>query len=496
MRTQLAWLFVFAAVTVGDAATADRRLIDAVRAGDRGVLQALLGQGVDVNGAEADETTALHWAVRANDAETARLLMRAGAAVNAKNRYGVTPLLLAATNADAAMVEALLDAGANPNAALPDGQTVVMTAARTGSAAAVGVLLARGADPNAREDRLGETPLTWAAAEDQAGAIAILIEYGADVNARSDRMTFPRFSFGDGIVALMMTLPRGDWTPLMYAARQGALEATRALLAGHADPDLTDPEGTTALMLAINNAHYDVAALLIEQGADPNVGDVTGMTALYAAVDMSTLGALPGRPAPVPTGPLRAIDVVQMLLTRGADPNARLSAPILQRHHSGGDRALGEGATSLLRAAKVADLPVIRLLLDNGADPAATTATGTSAVMFAAGQAGGGLGGTFEVSDADKVAAIELFLDRGVDVNAGDANGQTALHVAAAQAGEEVVAALARRGARLDLQDKRGRTALEVAQGVGGRGAQPVVRTAIVDVLRRFADHVDGAAVR
>ncbi len=223
-----------------------------------------------------------------------------------------------------------------------------MAASRTGNAAAVTALLAHGADANAHEGRLGETALMWAAAENHADAIAVLIAHGADVNDRSNRASFPRFSFGDiSIVALMMTLPRGHWTPLMYAARQGALEATRALAAGNADLDLTDPEGTTALMLAIENAHYDVAAQLVEQGADPNVADVTGMTALYAAVNMHTLGDLPGRPAPRPTGKLNPVDLARMLLTHGADPDARLTTrrSPSRVHHSGGDGGPSERAT-------------------------------------------------------------------------------------------------------------------------------------------------------
>jgi len=264
------------------------------------------------------------------------------------------------------------------------------------------------------------------------------------------------------------------------------VDAVRALVTARADLNLTDPEGTTALMLAIDNAHYDVAALLIEQGADPNIADVTGMTALYAAVNMNTLGDLPGRPAPKPTGTLTPVDVARLLLARGADPNRRLLKPILMRHHSGGDGALGEGATPLLRASKTGDVAMMRLLLDGRADPRLTTKNQTTAVMFAAGPAGGGLGGTFPVTDADKITAITLVLDRGVDINAVDAAGQSALHVAAGQAGESIVTALVQRGAKLDLKDKQGRTPLDVAMGLGGRGAA-VPRTAIVELLRRFA---------
>jgi ankyrin repeat protein len=479
------WRFVVASVAIITAAGTDTRLLEAARAGNGQTVRALLKQRADANVREVDGTTALHWAVRNNDAETADALMRGGAAADVANRYGVTPLFLAAMNGNAVIVEALLKSGADASAVLPEGQTVVMAAARTGTPAVVKALLARGADANVHDGRLGETALMWAAAENHSGAIDLLIEHGADVNARSNPADFPRFSFGDGIVALMMTLPRGHWTPLMYAARQGALGATRSLARGKADLDLQDPEGTTALMLALNNAHYDVAALLVDQGANPDVADVTGMTALYAAVNMNTLPDLPGRPAPRPTGGVTPVEVARLLLAHGADPNPRLLKPILMRHHSGGDTALGEGATPLLRAAKTGDVAMIRLLLDSGADPALTTSSQTTGVMLAAGPAGGGLGGSFPVTDADKIAAITLLLDRGVDINAVDGTGQSALHVAAGQAGESIVTALVQRGAKLDLKDRQGRTPLDVAMGIGGRGA-PVPRTAIVELLQRL----------
>jgi ankyrin repeat protein len=281
----------------------------------------------------------------------------------------------------------------------------------------------------------------------------------------------------------MMTLPRGHWTPLMYAARQGAIAAARALVDARADPDLTDPEGTTALMLAINNAHYDVAMLLARH-SDPDVADVTGMTALYAAVNMHTLGDLPGRPAPKPTGRETAVDVARALLIQGANPNARLLKPILQRQHSAGDASLGDGATPFLRASKTSDLAMMRLLHEYGADVRLTTATGTTALMLAVGPAGGGLGGTYPVSDADRVAALQFCTAHGTDVNAADANGQTALHVAAGQASARIVSALLDAGARAGVENKQGRTPLDLAKGLGGRG-QPVVRADIVDVLER-----------
>ena len=274
----------------------------------------------------ADGTTALHRAVQAGDHAAAQRLLRDGAAVNAVTRNGVTPLLLAAINADPVMVETLLKAGADPNASLSQGQTILMTAARTGSAEAVRLLVARGADVNAREQVLGETALIWAAAENHPAVIKALVEHGADINGRSKAMTYPLREYGDGKSGRLTVLPPGSWTPLMYAARQNAIDAVRAGRC-RADLNLTDPDGTTALVVAIINAHYDLAAVLLEKGANPNVGDITGMTALYAAVDLNTFPDTPGRPAPKPVGKLDTLDIVKALLAHGANPNARLEGP-------------------------------------------------------------------------------------------------------------------------------------------------------------------------
>src|SRR6202034_1484452 len=151
----------------------------------------------------------------------------------------------------------------------------------------------------AKGDAYGETALIWAAQENHAEAAAILIAHGADVNARTNPLERAKDRFGlEGVLTI---LPHGNWTPLMYAARQGSLEAARTLVDRGATLNLTDPDGSTALLLAIINGHYDTAALLAEKGADPNIADASGMAALYAAVDMSTLGEVYGhtaRPGP------------------------------------------------------------------------------------------------------------------------------------------------------------------------------------------------------
>ncbi len=222
----------------------------------------------------------------------------------------------------------------------------------------------------------------------------------------------------------------------MYAARQNSIDAARALADGHADLNATDPDGTTALTIAIINAHFDLANMLLEKGANPNVADETGMTSLYAAVDMHTLGAMLSRPSPKLVDDLSSADLVKALLAHHADPNLRLKKPLIGRHHNGGDASLGEGTTALMRAAKANDIAVMKMLLDAGADPLITQKDHTTVVMIAA--AGGATAGAYStglpVSEDGAIEALKLCLDRGVDINAFNNLGLTALHRAAVQA--------------------------------------------------------------
>jgi ankyrin repeat protein len=467
------------------ASAAGSPLIEAVKAGDRAAVQRLIRDRSAVNVPEADGTTALHWAVRADDDATTRLLLRAGANANAANRYGVTPLALAALNGHPALTRALLEAGADPNIRLAEEQTILMAAARAGSVEVLKLLVDAGADVHARERVAGETALMWAALEDHAGAVTLLVSRGASVNDRSRETAYPRLRFGDGIVARPTVLPRGGWTPLMYAARQNAIAAARALADAGADLDLRDPDGTTALVFAIVNAHFDLAQVLVEKGADPDVADERGMAALYAAVDMSTLDETVGRPNPKPHARIDAAGLVAALLKHGADPNLRLRAPVLERAHNDGDTGLGEGATPLMRAAKDADVPVMRLLLDGGADLHARSKAQRTALMYAAGRLSGFRGTNNRGSEQSALAAVGLCLDRGADVNAADDTGQTALHLAVGQAEDSILRLLVARGAALDAKDMRGRTPLDLARagGRGGRGAGNERRVALLQEL-------------
>jgi ankyrin repeat protein len=478
------WLLV--ALTLACAARSyagDTRLIDAVKAGDKTAAIALLKQKADVNTPEPDGTTALHWAVRQDDADLTDRLLRAGADVKAANRYGITALYLASLNGGAPMIERLIKAGADANAAVTEGETALMTAARSGRVEAAKALLAHGAVVDAREQWRGQTALMWAAAEGHADMIRELAAHGADVNARSTTQKWERQVTAE---PREKWLPLGGLTPLLFASRQGCLECVKALASLGADVNATDQDGVSPLVLAIINGHFDVAGALLDKSADPNIADATGRTPLYAAVDFNTIPAS-NRPAPkVVENQMTGLDLIGALLDHGANPNARLKKqqPYRTKVDRGNDTMLGAGTTAFLRAARAGDAAAMRLLLKRGADPKIATGSDVPAdvsqpVRRAPGginplMAAAGLGAKEEdavgrkKTEAQSIEAVQVCLEAGVDINAVDGRGQTALYGAALQGYDEVVKFLVSHGAKADIKDSRGFTALDAAEGKAG----------------------------
>jgi uncharacterized protein len=448
-------------------------VVNAAKSGDRGALQLLLEKHTDVDAAEPDGTTSLHWAVRANDIEMTELLLRAGAHVNVANRYGVTPLSLASENGNSVMVSILLKAGAEVAAAdrnLADGQTVLMLAARSGNVETVEALLQHGSNVNATESRTGTTALMWAALEDQAPALRALQKAGAAINTESAITHYPHTPPGvvgdkleEGVSYVGQTpLPKGGWTALMYAARQDSMTAAQALAETGADLDATDPEGTSALEIAIINGHYALATMLLDKGADPNLPDRTGMSPLYAAVDMHTMAYTFGRAdltRPVVEG---SIGMIKTLLAHGADPNAKLKSRIVKRVYNAGDPKLGEGATAFMRAARGGDPEVMQILLEAGADPMLVQKNGNTPLMLAAGlHPKASDKNPAHGTEVNVLKAMQLCLERGIDVNAVNQDGDTAIYAALGSPG--YIRFLADHGAKLDVKNRRGQTPLDVA---------------------------------
>jgi ankyrin repeat protein len=463
------------------AASNGAALIDAVKRDDRRAVRALLLQHADVNAAEADGTTALHWASRSDDVELVRLLVRAGARAAAANRYGVTPLSLAAQNGNANVISLLIKAGADPNATGPDGQTTLMLASRSGHVDAVKTLLAHGVDVNAAEAWYGQTALIWAAAEGHLAVVRALAENGANVHARTIAQEgFPKWregkdyrsdKDGNSLQPLRSTFPRGGLTALLYAARQGHVEVASALVDAGASPDEQDPDGLSAITVAIVNGHYDVAARLLDKGANPNLADTWGRAPLFAAVDMHTLAFMPNRPRPKTSETPDTIGMIKLLLDKGANPNARLTASPPARLLDGGpidggdDLVLNAGATPLTRAAVAADLEVMRILIDRGADPSLTNKFGSDCVMVAVGPTRWWADPAWDDSEPKRREAIALLVDRAhASLAAHDATGQTALHMAALLGSEQIVRYLVGQGASLQARNEKGRTPLEEVQ--------------------------------
>jgi uncharacterized protein len=456
-------------------------LADAAEHRNRALIRELLAKGADVNAAQVDGMTALHWAVSNDDAEMAELLVRSRANVNATNRYGVPPLSTACTNGNVALVRLLLDAGADANASLPGGETVLMTAARVGSLEAVKALLARGANPNAQERR-DQTALMWAAAEGHATVVRALIEAGSTINA---------------------TLPSG-FTPLFFAVREGHIDVVRVLLeAGVNVNETLTPKadrpasllganykpirnGTSPLMLAVENGHFELAIALVQAGADPN-DQRSGFTALHAISWVRKPDASDvGDPAPIGSGSLTSLQFVRALVDRGANVNARLAK--VPRPPASATLLGTEGATPFLMAADRADVPLMRELVKAGADPLLPNADKSTPLMAAA-----GLGTSDPLEEAgtedEALDAVKMLLDLGADINAVDNKGDTVMHGAAYGNFPAIVQLLADRGADINVwkkPDTEGRTPLFIAEGFKAGRPQPS-RPTIVAIERLMA---------
>ena len=470
-------------------------LADAAEAMDRERVRELVRSAANVNAAQADGMTALHWAALRDDLESARLLLEAGADVSAASRYGVTALTLACTNGNATLVELLLDAGADPNTALPGGETALMTAARTGRIGPVRALLARGADFHTKVHGMGrqewaganaflarmadptifdfetkpsQTALIWAAAEGHAEVVSELIEAGADFEATLD----------------------SGFTPLLFAVRNGHIEVVRILLNAGANLNKRiDPHsdwrhrgygaklrpGATALHMAVENGNFELGAYLLDVGADPNAADPIGYTALHAVPSARRVAPGDANPPPDPKGSMTSLEFVRDLAAHGANLNASMTATGLINL---GIAVLGP--TALLAAAQTADVDLIKTLVDLGADPLLRDNSDRTAVMLAGARTG---------TEAEIVQTLQFLLDSGVDIDAIDKNGETAMHAAAYRDRPAPIKMLASRGASIEVWNRpnvHGSTPLAIA--VGHRGPrsfrpQPKAEAAIREVM-------------
>ena len=457
-------------LSTGLTAAGQVQLVEAVRGGDTPAVRELLFRQVDVNLAQGDGATALHWAAYRADGETVDLLIDAGANVDAANDLGVTPLALASANPSASVVDKLLGAGADPNIASEMGVTPLMEAARTGNLGAIHALLDRGANVNATESARDQSALMWAVSERHPEIVGVLMENGADVRARSlTRIRMVKLdSRGGGRRSPEVATPleTGGSTPLVFAARVGDVKSTRLLLEAGANADEIAADGHPALVMAAFADHPDVVRVLLEAEANPDAFS-GGYTALHAA-------ALRGN-----------LQTVQTLLAQGADPNLPLFKGS-RVNRFGIQWALSNGligATPLLVAAAYLEVEIMQALVDGGADLNRALPNGTTPLLAAAGinverqtrpsdqvrSSDTNTGHTTLPREEDRIVkAVEVLLAANADVNQRNKDGDTALHAAAGGALLPVILLLAAGGADLNLANEAGRTPLSMTTGGGG----------------------------
>jgi ankyrin repeat protein len=440
----------------GSVAAASTPLLEAAKNADHEAVRRLLQSKIDVNAAEPDGTTALHWASYRDDLTSAQLLLRAGANPNAANDLGATPIWTASVNGSAAMVRLLLEAGANANAALLRGETALMAAARSGNADVAEQLLSRGANPNAHAAR-GQTALMWAAAQRHPGVVKVLLARGADARARSETWTQMMAVSPHGHSEYNRAIPFGSNTPLMFAARSGDLESAKLLVAAGANVNDTDAWGVSVMVLAAHSGFTDLVEFLLGKGADVNASGA-GFAALHAAV-------------------MRRDDtLVRTLLAHGADPNLPLKDWTPTRRQSSDFHFEPElvGATPFWLAARYTQPNVMRLLVERGANPRFVHKStrmvdgrggkayerqyqATTALMAAIGMGGGGpawIPVERTQREALTLETVTLAVSYGIDVNAANVDGRTALDAAKALKFERVAAYLVEKGAKPGLTKK------------------------------------------
>jgi uncharacterized protein len=516
----------------------------AAQARDLGTVRSLLRAGGDVNASQGDGMTALHWSAVHGDAELAAMLLYAGANARAMTRLGAfTPLHLASQAGSGGVIDLLVGAGAPVGARTSTGATSLMLAATSGSTDAVRRLLKHGAEVNAVESAHDQTALMFAAAMDRADVVTVLVEGGANPALATRVVDLESLTAAPGEDAFQQAQRRpaagtpvagppaaaparpadiagatrpfryneligrqGGFTALHFAARQGAAASVQALVDAGADVNQISPaDRTTPLVVAIINGHFDIAKSLIDRGADPMLASDGGVTPLYATLNVQWAPkAFYPQPRAYLQQQLSYLDMMKILLQKGADPNARLQRKVWYSSYNFDVLRVDEvGATPFWRAAYASDIEAMKLLVEHGADPhlptsrpAGRTLRGDVGQQTAiedtsnrvpvpvggpgipplqaaagAGYGEGFAGNAHRFAPTGMLAAVKYLVDEhGADVNAEDHDGNTALHHAASRGDVDMILYLVARGADPRAVNREGRTTADMANG-------PVQRT-------------------
>ncbi len=605
-------------MVLGAGAPFDSPVADAAERGDTDAVRALLEQGADVNAAQPDGMTALHWAAVGDHVEIATMLVYAGATVKTTTRLGgYTPLHLASRNGSTGVAEVLLDAGADPNRFTSTGVTAAHFAADADADGVIRLLAARGADLDAQDTFAQRTPLMFAAVKNATKAVSALVEAGADLSLvtrvtdyeevdrlnREDQQRRNRIrdaaiepeedqqaerrggppgapaqrgapgapaepqaqqgqqgapgnaaAAGRGqpdpgepekpdekkpaepeIRALSSTEQigqQGGFTALHYAARDGNGKAARLLVEAGADVNqLTAGDQSSPLLVAVINGNYDLAKDLLEAGADPNLVSDDGAAPLFATLNIEwSLRTWYPQPAMFRQQNTTYLELMELLLAAGADPNQQTSTHIWYAAYNAGRMGVDfTGATPFWRAAYAADVKAMKLLVANGADPNISTTNLPSRRRFfdpdvpqnpdndepepqdPSGlppvpiggpavhpiHAASGVGfGTSRVAQQHRsvpdgwLPSIRYMIEElGVDPNLRDMDGFAPIHHAAARGDNATILYLVSKGADVTLISRRGQTTADMANSPEQRAQPHPATVALLEKLGSKNNH-------
>ena len=557
----------------------DSPVADAAQRGEVEEIRNLLRQGADPSEAQPDGMTALHWSALNNQLDIVETLIFAGATLQPATRVGgYTPLHLASRSGNAEVVAALLAAGANPDILTGTGAASLHFASEANAVGVVNALVGHGADVNVQDGYSSRTPAMFAAARNSAAALQALIDAGADLSLVSDTRDIAKIAEADqeertrrarireaekepdpdaepgaqrpgqgrgrppgaGGQGAEPELPKtgpkvlssmeqigiqGGFSPLHYATRNGHAAATRVLVDGGADIDLLSGDQSSPLLVATINGNYDLARDLLEVGADPNLVSDDGAGPLFASLNIEwSLRTWYPQPQAFRQQETTYLDLMELLLDAGADPNARTTTHIWYAAYNAGRMGVDfAGATPFWRAAYAADVNAMKLLLENGADPNIWSynlinprrfnfpgrpdepeedPSGLEPVPHGGPgvhplHAAAGVGfGTSRVAQTHRhvpdgwLPAVRFLVEEvGIDPNIRDKDGFAPIHHAAARGDNETILFLMGKGADVTLLSRRGHTVADMANSPEQRAQPHPATVALLEKLGSKNNH-------